>query len=63
MKATQMLKKQHREVATLFKQALQAEKPAEKMKLAEEITEKLGLHASLEETIFYPAFREQAGTR
>lgn len=63
MKATDMLKKQHREVATLFRQALRAEKPDERTELAETIAEKLSMHASIEETIFYPAFREAVGTQ
>lgn len=61
MMATDLLKKQHREVATLFRKALKSEKPKEKTQLVAEIAEKLTLHASLEEEIFYPAFREEAG--
>lgn len=61
MMATDLLKKQHREVATLFRKALKSEKQKEKTQLVGEIAEKLALHASLEEEIFYPAFREEAG--
>jgi len=61
MKATEMLKKQHREVATLFRKTLNSDQPKEKAQLTQEIVEKLTLHASIEEEIFYPAFREEAG--
>lgn len=57
MKATEMLEKQHREVATLFRKALNSDQPEEKSKLSEEIVAKLTLHVSSEEEIFYPAFR------
>jgi hemerythrin superfamily protein len=63
MKATEMLKKQHREVARLFGQALRSEDPDQKKQLVGEIVEKLSLHATIEEEIFYPAFREGAGTQ
>lgn len=63
MKATELLKQQHREVAALFKSALKSDDPDEQMDLAEEIIDKLTLHAALEEEIFYPAVREAIGTR
>lgn len=63
MKATELLKQQHREVAALFKSALKSDDPDEQMDLAEEIIEKLTLHATIEEEIFYPAVREAIGTR
>jgi len=43
MKATEMLKKQHREVATLFRKALNSEQPKQKTQLAQEIVEKLAV--------------------
>jgi hemerythrin superfamily protein len=60
MKATDMLKKQHPEVATLFRNALTSENPKEETGIVEEIVEKLTLHASIQEAIFYPAFQRAA---
>jgi hypothetical protein len=57
MKATDLLKKQHREVESLFKQAKSAE-PAERRAIVDEISEKLRHHMEIEENIFYPAVRE-----
>lgn len=57
MKATDLLKKQHREVERLFKQAKQAE-PAERRAIVDEISEQLRHHMEIEEGIFYPAVRE-----
>jgi hemerythrin-like domain-containing protein len=58
MKATDMLKKQHREVAALFKSALGSDKSEERRDALAQIVEKLNVHATIEEEIFYPAFRE-----
>lgn len=63
MKATDMLKKQHREVMSLFRKALAAEAADERRDLLDEITRQLQLHTHLEEEIFYPAYREVAGTK
>jgi hemerythrin superfamily protein len=63
MKATDLLKRQHREVGKLFAQALKSENPRERKELAAEICEKLELHTALEEEIFYPAYRAEAGTQ
>ncbi len=60
MLATNMLKKQHRDVAALFRKTLRSEQASERKQLVQEIVEKLTLHASIEEEIFYPAFREEA---
>lgn len=57
MKATELLKKQHREVKTLFGAAKKA-KPAQRRGILDEITEKLRAHMTIEEDIFYPAVRE-----
>lgn len=57
MKATDLLKQQHREVARLFKRAKQA-KPAERRDIVDEIAEKLRRHMEIEEHVFYPAVRE-----
>jgi iron-sulfur cluster repair protein YtfE (RIC family) len=61
MKATELLKKQHREVKTLFGEAKKA-KPAERRRVLDEIAEKLRAHMTIEEDIFYPAVRE-VGTK
>jgi len=63
MKATELLKRQHREVASLFKGVLASEDPDERMRLANEIATKLMVHTTIEEEIFYPAFREAAETQ
>jgi hemerythrin superfamily protein len=57
MKATDILKKQHKEVKTLFKKIEKTEEPAERRELLEQITRALQLHTRLEEEIFYPAVR------
>jgi hemerythrin superfamily protein len=58
MNAVDVLKKQHREVEKLFKQAMKAEKSRERRQLVDEIERKLKLHTTTEEEIFYPAFKE-----
>jgi hemerythrin superfamily protein len=63
MKATELLKKQHREVERLFSQALKSDAARDRKNLAGEIAEKLELHTSIEEQIFYPAYREAATTK
>jgi hemerythrin-like domain-containing protein len=60
MKATDMLKKQHREVAALFKSALNSDKTEERRDALAQIVEKLTMHTTIEEEIFYPAFRDAA---
>jgi predicted helicase len=57
MKATELLKKQHREVKGLFGQAKKAP-PAKRRDVMDEITHKLHTHMMIEEDIFYPAVRE-----
>ena len=61
MKATEMLKQQHREVEGLFKE-LKSAGAGERAALLERIEEKLQTHMQIEEDIFYPAVREQ-GTK
>jgi hemerythrin superfamily protein len=58
MKATQLLKKQHREVEALFKQVEGTDDTRSRRRLMGEIEEKLKLHTSIEEEIFYPAVKE-----
>ena len=57
MKATDLLKKQHRQVEKLFKQAEKAQS-RQRRQLMEQIVEQLKLHTQIEEEIFYPAVRE-----
>lgn len=57
MKATDLLEKQHREVDALFKRSIKATDPATRRALRDEITEKLKMHTTIEEKIFYPAVR------
>jgi len=63
MKATELLKKQHREVASLFAKVLKTDDAKDRKKLATEITSKLEGHTAIEEEIFYPAYREASNTR
>jgi len=62
MKATELLKKQHREVSRLFKEAIKADAADGRRRLMEEIANKLGVHTTIEEELFYPAVR-RVGTR
>jgi len=57
MKATDILKKQHREVKAMFKKMENTENARGRKQLLEEITAALELHTRLEEEIFYPAVR------
>jgi hemerythrin superfamily protein len=57
MKATDILKKQHREVKALFKKMESTENARGRQQLLDEITQALELHTRLEEEIFYPAVR------
>lgn len=58
MKASELLKKQHREVKALFKQIEGTTAASQRKKLMTTIIEKLKLHTSLEEEIYYPAVKE-----
>jgi hemerythrin superfamily protein len=53
-----LLKRQHREVEDLFGQVQEAEDPDTRRELLDQIVEKLNLHMSIEEELFYPAVRE-----
>ena len=63
MKATDVLKKQHKEVLGLFKQMEKTEEPNERRRLLDEITDALKAHSELEEEIFYPAIRESGAKK
>jgi hemerythrin superfamily protein len=58
MKATDLLKKQHRSVEKLFKKAQNTEDPRGRRQLMEQIASELQMHTKIEEEIFYPAVRE-----
>lgn len=57
MRATTLLKTQHREVKALFREA-KTVKPGERRRILDESIEKLRAHMMIEEEIFYPAVRE-----
>jgi hemerythrin superfamily protein len=58
MKATDLLKKQHREVKGLFKKVDKTEDADQRRQIMEQIGAALKLHTRIEEEIFYPAIRE-----
>jgi hemerythrin superfamily protein len=58
MNATDLLKRQHKEVRTLFKNIEKTENARERRQLMEEIAAALEAHTLIEEEIFYPAMRD-----
>ena len=58
MKATDLLKRQHRQVEKLFKQCEKTEDPRQRRQFMEQIASELKLHTKIEEEVFYPAVRE-----
>jgi len=58
MKATALLKRQHREVERLFSKALKSENQNTRRRTTEEIIHALEHHTQIEEQVFYPAVRE-----
>lgn len=57
MKATDLLKKQHKEVKALFKKVENTENGRERRRLMNEIATALEGHTTIEEEMFYPAVR------
>ena len=57
MKATDLLKKQHKEVKALFKKIENTENARERRRLMSEIATNLEAHTVIEEEMFYPAVR------
>jgi hemerythrin superfamily protein len=57
MKATDLLKKQHKEVKALFKEIEDTEGARERRRLMNEIAIALEGHTAIEEEMFYPAVR------
>ena len=58
MKATDLLKKQHKSVKALFKKVENTEDARRRRQLMDEIANVLKIHTKIEEEIFYPAVRE-----
>jgi iron-sulfur cluster repair protein YtfE (RIC family) len=58
--AIEMLTADHRQVRALFQQYEDTSNPYLKQIIAEHVFAELTLHMLLEETVFYPAFAEQA---
>jgi len=57
MNATDLLKKQHKEVKALFKKVEGTENARQRRQLLNEISQSLEGHTLIEEEIFYPAVR------
>jgi len=62
MKATDLLKRQHKEVKGLFKKIEKTENARPRRQLLDQIATDLEAHTTIEEEMFYPAVRE-LGTR
>jgi hemerythrin superfamily protein len=58
MNATALLKKQHKDVRSLFEEVLEVEDPESRRQLCERIGQELLVHTKIEEEIFDPAVRE-----
>jgi hemerythrin superfamily protein len=58
MNATTLLKRQHKEVRTLFKQMEKTEDARGRRQLLDQIATALDAHTLIEEEMFYPAMRE-----
>lgn len=59
MNAIELLESQHREVEDLFERFEKSDQAAAKRKLVEEISDKLAVHAAIEERHFYPAVKDK----
>jgi len=59
--ALQMLKEDHRRVQEIFKRFEQTDDLQEKKQLVDQALMELDIHTTIEEEIFYPAVREEAG--
>jgi hemerythrin superfamily protein len=62
MKATDLLKRQHKDVKTLFKKLEKTDNARMRRQLLDQIATDLEAHTVIEEEMFYPAVRE-LGTR
>jgi len=61
MKATDLLKQQHREIEELLREIETSEEESDRRSLREEMANALAAHTSVEEEIFYPAALEALG--
>ena len=61
MKATDLLEKQHRDVADLFERIEKSKDAEKKSALFEELASNLAAHDAIEREIFYPACEEEMG--
>jgi hemerythrin superfamily protein len=59
MNAIKLLESQHREVEALFKKFEKTNRSATKERLVEELSDKLAVHAAIEERHFYPAVKDK----
>jgi hemerythrin superfamily protein len=57
MKATDLLKKQHKEVKSLFKKIEDTDSPGQRRQMLDKVAKNLEGHTLIEEEIFYPAMR------
>jgi Hemerythrin HHE cation binding domain len=57
MKATDLLKKQHKDVKSLFKKIEGTEDSRQRRRILDEVARSLEAHTLIEEEIFYPAVR------
>ena len=57
MKATDLLKRQHKSVKALFKKIEKTEDARQRRRMLDEIAKSLEGHTVIEEEIFYPAVR------
>jgi hemerythrin-like domain-containing protein len=63
MDAIQLLRQDHRDVATMFEVYQGLRSDARKLELATRICDALEVHTAIEEEIFYPEVREALGLR
>ena len=63
MKATDLLRMQHRELQHLFEKVLKSDDVRMRKTLTSEIRSMLDCHMMIEEETFYPAYRKAAKTR
>ena len=59
--AVQMIRQDHRKVEGLFKKFARAKNNEAKKRIADQVTQELEVHTTLEEEIFYPAVRNELG--
>lgn len=60
MDAIELLTTDHKEVKALFRKFERARKPETQQEIAEQVFTELAAHTTIEEEIFYPAYKEAA---